>query len=293
MPILLLVVATVFWGASFFSIKIALQEISPISFIFLRFFVASLCMLPSLFYHPTRLTSKDIVGGTQLGLLLGGIMFLQTIGLRTITASVSAFLTGFAVVFVLAIRFVTQKKPPSFLDVATSLTCIFGLALVTKSHGVTWEPGVLYTLGSAFLLALYIYGLAAYAGRGRVLLLTILQMITLALLAGLSALLLEGNVQIPTKTATWTAILFCAVFCSALGFAIQAYAQQHISAFKASMILTLEPVFATFFSWLFLQEALSPSFYIGAAMILGAIVVINWRLQVLDDTNTLTDSGPL
>ena len=279
MPTLLLSLATVFWGVSFILTKIALQEISPLSFIFFRFLIAAVCLLPGLGYQKEKLKRKDMMRGAQLGVLLGGIIFLQTIGLQTITASVSAFLTGFAVVFVLAIRFVVQKKAPCFLDLATALTCVAGLGLVTRSHGLTWEPGVFYTLSCAFFIALYIYALAAYAGNSQILILTLSQMVALTLLAGLAAVSLESKVQIPTQAATWAAILFCAVFCSAVCSGIQAYAQQYLSAFKASMITTLEPVFATIFSCLLLGEVLPFSFYIGASMILGAIGLINWRLK--------------
>lgn len=283
MPTLLLILATVFWGVSLILIKVALQEISPLSFIFFRFLIAALCMLPGLVYLNGKLKRKDLIRGAQLGVLLGGIVCLQTIGLQTITASVSSFLTGFAVVFVLAIRFFVQKKAPRFLDIVTALACVAGLGLVTRSHGLTWEPGVFYTLGCTFFLALYIYTLSAYAGSSQIWVLTLSQMVTLTLLAGLAAVLLESKVQVPTQAATWTAILLCAVFCSAVCFGIQAYTQQYLSAFKASMITVLEPVFATIFSYLLLDEVLPFSFYIGASMILGAIGLINWRLKGFEE----------
>lgn len=282
MPTFLLILATVFWGASFILIKIALQEISPLSFIFFRFLLAAVCLLPGLVYLKGKMNKQDRIRGAQLGLLLGSIMFLQTIGLQTITASVSAFLTGFAVVFVLAIHFVVQKKAPRFLDLVTALTCVAGLGLVTQNHGLSWEPGVWYTLGCAFFIALYTYALSSYAGHSQILILTLSQMITLTLLAGLSAVALESKIQVPTQAATWAAILLCGVFCSAVCFWIQAYAQQYLSAFRASMIGVLEPVFATIFARLLLGEVLPFSFYIGAVMILGAIGLINWRLRGLE-----------
>ncbi len=278
MPTLLLILATIFWGASFIFMKVALQEINPTSFIFFRFCIASLCMLPLAFFKK-GVKRIDLLRGIKLGLLSGSIMFLQTIGLQTITASISAFLTGFAVVFVLAIKFIIQSKMPRFSDIITALVCIAGLGLMTGSHGLTWEPGVLYTLGCAFFVALYAYALSEYVDKNNFIVLTLLQMIVITLVAATFSFVLGINIQIPSKPATWEAILFCAVFCSAAGFWIQAYAQHYLSVFKTSMILTLEPVFATLFSCLVLGEVLHMQFYIGVTMLLGAILFINRRLE--------------
>lgn len=261
--------------------KIALREISPWSFVFFRYLIGTLTMLPSLAILKQKPQRKDLIRGAQLTLLLGGIMLFQTIGLQTIAASLSAFLTGFSVVFILGIRFVTQRKAPRPVDILATLACIVGLGLVTGSHGLSLQPGVLYTLGCALCVALYIHTLSAYAQSSSTLLLTLLQMVGLTCLTGSSTLLLEGELPLPRHTSTWGAILFCGVFCSAICFAIQAYAQKHMSAFKAAAINTLEPVFATIFSYLFLNEVLSAHFYAGAALILGAIVLINWRLESL------------
>lgn len=279
MPTFLLILATVFRGASFILIKIALQEIPPLSFIFFRFLCASIFLLPNIVHLKGKVKKEDVRRGAQLGVLLGGVIFLQTIGLQTITASASAFLTGFAIVFVLAIRCVVQKQAPSFLALVATSTCMAGLGLVTQSQGLSWDPGVYYTLGCAFFFALYIYALATYAGHSQALVLTLLQITVITLLAGLAALSLEGKIHIPTQANTWWATLGCGIICTAVCYGLHTYAQQHLSALKGAMITTLEPVFAAMFARLFFGEVLSFSFYIGAAMILGAIGLINWLLQ--------------
>ena len=150
MPTLLMIIAMMFWSASFIFIKLALQEMHPILFVFYRFSMASLLMLPGLALLKTPLKRQDIVGGAKLGLLMAGMMLFQTIGLQTITASLSAFLTGFSIVFFLVIKFLMQRKLPGLVDLLTSLMCLAGLGLITRSQGLSWEAGVLYTLASAF-----------------------------------------------------------------------------------------------------------------------------------------------
>lgn len=282
MPTLLLILVAIFWGTSYVFIKIALQEISPLSFVFFRFSAATACLLPSLIFLKGKVKKKDLLRGLKLGGLLWSIIFLQTIGLQTIATSVSSFLMGFAVVFVLFIRYFVQKKVPNILDLAASLTCIVGLGLITQSHGVSWEAGVYYTLISAFFVALYTYALSDYAAHSHLLVLTLAQIFMATLLTGVTAAVVECNVQFPVQVATWVAILTCGVLSSIICSWLQAYAQRYMGAFKAYMITTLEPVFATIFSCLLLGETLSFLFYIGAILILGAIGLINWRIKDLE-----------
>lgn len=282
MPTLLFIFVTVLWGTSFIFIKIALQELSPLAFMFFRFLIATVSLVPLLLYEQSKIKRQDLLKGAQLGGLLGTLMFFQTIALQTLNASAGAFLLGFTPVFVLMLRFFVQKKTPNWLDIGATLVCVAGLGLVTQSHGITWQLGVLYMLLSSFFVALYIYAMEAYAGDSSVAVLTLVQMLVLSLLTGVIALVAEGQLPIPIQSSTWAALMACGVLCTSLAFGIQAYAQRYLSAFKLSMLTSLEPVFATIFAYWFLGEVLYPSFYLGAMLILGAIGVINWRLKELE-----------
>ncbi|MEM7055587.1 MAG: DMT family transporter, partial [Bacteroidota bacterium] len=162
MPTLFIIIATLFWGASLPLGKLALQDIHATAFLFFRFSLATISMLPVLVWYKAAFKRRTIIQGVNLGLLQVGIMFLQTLGLKTISPSLSGFLTGFSIVFVLVIRFIIRRRTPSFIDIGSSLTCLIGLALLTRSYGLAWEPGVLYTLSCALFVALYAYALDEY-----------------------------------------------------------------------------------------------------------------------------------
>lgn len=279
MPMLCMMLVTLIWGVSYIFIKISLQEMSPSTFIFFRFLIASVCLLPVFAFYRPKFKRLDVIRGTILGLLLVGINFLQTVGMQTISASLSAFLTGVSIVFVFLIKLIVQKQLPRLLDVGMVLVCVVGLGLVTGSAGVTWEAGVVYTLLCAFFVALHTYVLSDYAAESDALVLTLLQMGVLAVISGFCALAVDGDVRMPTQAATWWALMLCAVLCSTIAFGMQTYAQKYITAFKASVILMLEPVFTTFFAQIMLDEVLRPQFYVGACMILGAIALMNVRLE--------------
>ena len=231
MPTLCMILVTIIWGASYIFIKIALQEMSPSTFIFLRYLIASICMLVVLAFYRPKFKRLDIIRGTILGLLLVAINFFQTVGMQTIGASLSAFLTGTSVVFVLLIKLIVQRKVPKALDLVMVSACVAGLGLVTGGSGVTWETGVLYTLLCAFFVALYTYALSDYAAEGSAFTLTLLQMTVLAVISGFCAFVFDGDLHLPTQTTTQWSLILCAVCCSTIAFGMQTYAQKYISAF--------------------------------------------------------------
>jgi drug/metabolite transporter (DMT)-like permease len=278
MALLQIIIATIFWGASFFFIKLALQEISSASFIFWRFFVAIISMSSLLFFSPLSISFKVIKQGICLGILQLGILFFQTLGLEKISASLSAFLTGFYIVFVLIIRFITQRRPPKAIDIITTMACVIGLSLLTHSFKTTHFASVLYTLIGALCMALYIHLLDGYVTNSSITL-TFVQMATLATSASLLLLLPNNNLQIPTQPITWLSILFCGIFCSTICFWLQNRAQRKLGAFRVSVILMLEPVLGTIFACLILKEKLYLSSYLGIAMILTSIASITLRLK--------------
>ncbi len=274
-----MIFATLIWGASYIFIKIALQEMLPSTFIFLRFLIASILILPTFTFHRPQFKRLDMIRGVILGLLLVGVNLFQTMGMQTISASLSAFLTGISVVFVLLIKLIVQKRLPRILDALIVLACVGGLGLVTGSSEVVWGCGVWYTLVCSFFVALHTYVLSDYASEGDPWVLTLLQMVVMSVVTACFAFVLDGDVCLPTQPATWWALILCAALCSALAFGMQAYAQQYISAFKASIILMLEPIFTVLFARFTLDEVLNAQFCIGASIILAAILLMNVRLE--------------
>jgi drug/metabolite transporter (DMT)-like permease len=58
---------------------------------------------------------------------------------------------------------------------------------------------------------------------------------------------------------------------------LQAMAQRFVSADKAALIYAMEPVFAALFAWLWLAEVLTLQAAIGGAMVVGAVILSEYR----------------
>jgi drug/metabolite transporter (DMT)-like permease len=70
----------------------------------------------------------------------------------------------------------------------------------------------------------------------------------------------------------WGALALTSLLASALAFFVQTYAQRHASPARTALILTSEPVFAGLFAYLLQGDSLDPFGWLGAALIMAAIV---------------------
>src|SRR5207245_11415610 len=155
MPQFALLLTTFIWAATFPATKVALQEISPMAFLLLRFLVSTIAVgvVMVVMRQPLRLNPRTLglAAVASLFLMIGYVT--QTIGLRYTSASNSAFITALYVVFV-----------PLFLGRFTlQLWVALGLALIGR--GLLIRPsaevsvGDFYTLACAVAFALHFISL--------------------------------------------------------------------------------------------------------------------------------------
>ena len=78
----------------------------------------------------------------------------------------------------------------------------------------------------------------------------------------------------PEEGSLWLALGVTSLFATALGFFIQTYAQRHASEARTALILASEPAFAGLFAYILLAETLTALGWLGAALILGSIVLV-------------------
>jgi drug/metabolite transporter (DMT)-like permease len=276
---LLLIFCTLIWGATFVLVKDALANASVFVFLALRFLLATVVLI---FMYGRQLRTAG-ASGLRAGALMGCCMFggyaFQTAGLALTTPSKAAFITGFFVVFVpLLLALFGSRRAPLWVWLG-ALSAFIGLYfLAVPPSGLSaLNRGDLLVLACAFMFALHVISIGHYSVRYSAGALTLIQVAVTTLFTTLCVPIF-ALVRIEQPRLMWTrglivAVVTTGIFATAVAFSLQVWAQQYTSANHAAIIFTLEPVFAGLTSFFFYHERLSARSLLGAALILGGILV--------------------
>ena len=262
---------TAVWGSTFVLIKDVLDDLPAADFLAVRFWIAAAVMLLVLGRRTLALDATARRRGVVLGLLYGVAQLMQTQGLATTPASVSGFITGMYVVLtpVLAAVLLRQRTPVStWLAVALATVGLGVLSL----RGLSAGEGELLTLGAAALYALHIVLLGRWSSSSTALGLSTVQMVVIASVCTFAAL--PGGLSVPASAGGWAAVLYMALVAGAAALVVQTWAQAHMSATRAAIVMTTEPVFAAGFAVLLGGEVLGPRVLVGGVLVLAAMYLV-------------------
>ncbi|AND71169.1 hypothetical protein ATSB10_37150 [Dyella thiooxydans] len=268
---LALVAVTAVWGSTFFLIKDVVQRVAVADFLAVRFVVAALAMTVMFARPLARLPRRQWLQGMALGALYGFAQLLQTTGQIYASASVSGFVTGMYVVFtpLLGTVLLRQRMPP--VTWIAVLLATGGLALLSL-QGFSVNKGVVLVLISAVLYGLHIVGLGQWSRPGDAFALSTVQMLAIAVVCLLATL--PHGPKLPPDRGVWIALIYMALAAGAGAMLVQTWAQAHMPATRAAIVMTLEPVFAAGFAVAFGGESLSWRMLGGGALVLAAMYLV-------------------
>lgn len=276
----LLLVAFV-WGTTFVLVQNAIAFLEPFSFNGVRFFIAAFllgCWLVIFEREQLKkINKKLLISGVIMGLFLFIGYAFQTIGLLHTTSSKAGFITGLSVVMVPVFSFMLLKIKPGFNAVIGVSIATAGLYLLTMTDKVSLNIGDAYVLICAVGFALHIIFTGKYSSKYPALLLTVIQVGTVALLSGIFAFFTENWQQafetgVLIKTNVVTALIVTSLFATALAFFAQTAFQKFTTPTRVALIFAMEPVFAAAAGFMWANERLSFSALTGCLLIFAGMV---------------------
>jgi drug/metabolite transporter (DMT)-like permease len=259
------------WGSTFFMIKDLLDRVPTLDFLAVRFTIASLALVVVAPRARGRLSPVVRRHAVVLGLLYGLAQILQTAGLAHTPASISGFVTGLYVVCtpLLAAAILRTRIPPiTWAAVALATVGLGVLAL----NGFSIGYGELITLASAVLYALHIVGLGAWSSAQDAVGMTILQIMVIAVVCTLATV--HDGIVLPDRSGDWLSVAYMAVVVGAAGLLGQTWAQAHLPPTRSAIIMSMEPVFASFFAVWLGGEDLTTRLLLGGGMVLVAMLAV-------------------
>ena len=287
--VLALLVVTIAWGASFVAMKPAMEKIPVFDFLAIRFTIAAALMVIAKPKVLKAFNGKTLLYGIILGVILGFSYVTQTIGLKLSTAAITSFITGLYVILTPILIWVIFKKKPKSIVALGAILATLGLGFITIKDA-SFDFGQIWTILCALGFAAHIVGLGRWSPGKDVYALTVIQLTTVAVVCWIGAL--PDGYQAPADGEVWFAVLFTAVFATALAFFIQTWAQSIMDASRVAIILTMEVVFAALTSVAVGQEVLSLQTIFGGALMLAAMLMIEWPRKDSDPEELVYEPMP-
>ena len=270
---LALVAIASIWGLTFVMVKDAIGELPTMAFLAYRFIPASLIVAVVFRRQLARMSRDGWRAGAVMGVFLTGGYVFQTLGMEETTASNAGFITGlFVVVTPVLAAVVLRERLPGTVWAAAGLAAI-GLWLLSGAGTEFDTRGDGLVLICSFSLAAHILATAKAVKKHDVGALLAIQLGVVGLVC-LAIGAVAGDLEAPEGGTVWSALIVTSLIASALGFFVQTFAQQHAPPARTALILAAEPAFAGLFGWLLNDERLSATGWLGAALIMTAIVAV-------------------
>ncbi len=280
---LILILVSAIWGFSFVAQRSGMDYVGPYTFNGVRFLLGSLSLLPLYFLQKDRvkLEFSAFKRISLAGLLLGVALFiaasLQQIGMQYTTAANGGFITSLYVVLV-PIFYLFLKRKVGYHIWIGAILAVIGLYFLSVKDGFTINWGDSLVLMSAVFWAIHVMMIGYYAPRFPILLLSIFQFATTAILSLVVAFVYEEVVW--TQIASgYIPIIYGGLFAVGIAYTLQVFAQKKLASEQAAIILSFESAFAMLGGWLLLNEQLGWRSLMGAGLMLIGIVIsqIKWK----------------
>jgi drug/metabolite transporter (DMT)-like permease len=214
-----------------------------------------MAMMPVIYFSNVpgkRLPKKaEFLAGALLGLLMWAGYELQTIGLRSISASLSGLLTGLSVVMVPYISHFFHRKVRSNAVVATFLA-LLGTVLISGFGKVNFGIGAWLTIGCAISFALQISVTDVVISKCDTVRLVFVELAVVAILSFFSLAfstraslgVIASQLADARFPIVFVSLIINALVATTFAFLAQAYAQRRLPATEVGVVLALEPGFA-------------------------------------------------
>lgn len=270
------------WGATFVLVQNAVALLEPFTFNAVRFGLAGLFLIAWLFIFKRNIISslnkKLLLSGFIMGTWLFAGYALQTFGLLYTTSSKAGFITGLSVVLVPLFGFLFLKETPKRFAVFGVGIATIGLYLLTLGDSLALNVGDVLVFFCAISFAAHIVVTGKYTPFYSTLWLTIVQILTVSLLSGISALFFEDWQRVFDSTVMGSfnvmiALVICSFFATAIAFLAQTNFQKFTTPTRVALIFAMEPVFAAITAFFWADERLGAKALIGCLLIFIGMIL--------------------
>ena len=276
--ILLLLLATVIWGSAFIAQSVG-NTIGPFTFQAIRCFLA-VGFLVMVIFILDKIKGRSFLAGWKEkklwggGLLCGLALFtaasLQQVGLVYTDAGKAGFITAMYIVLVPVCGLFFRQKPPLSALLAIGVAVV-GLYLLSCAGVSAINKGDLMVMGCALAFAVQITLVDRFAWDLDGVRLNCIQAFICGAIS-IPFVVFEAPV-LGEVVQYWGPLVFAGVLSMGVAYTLQIIGQKHLEPTPASLIMSLESVFAAIGAWLILKEQMTLNELTGSALVFAAVII--------------------
>ena len=280
---LLLLFASLIWGAAFVAQSMGMEHIGPFTFMAIRSFIGSLSLMPVILLQNRRKKRLGLPDKAQLrsrrtlmragflcGILLTVAANLQQFGIYYTSVGKAGFLTALYILMVPIAGIFMGKRPRPALWPAIGLAAA-GLYLLSIRGDFSIDPADLLLIGGAVVFTAHILAVDHYSPKVSGVALSCLQFLVAGVLSSVAMFLFERP-NIPDILSAWLPLLYAGVLSSGVAYTLQIIGQRLTTPTMASLLMSAESVFALVGGMLLLGESMTPREALGCGLMFIAII---------------------
>ena len=302
---LLLLLTAMIWGTAFVAQRVGMDAIEPITFNAARMWLAAVAIGAVAFLtrrnrqkgqlqkNAEKQIAADGVAGAVTGLgdpaqerrrntLIGGICcgcfltaasLFQQMGIVYTTAGKAGFITALYMLFVPILSFILFKKKNTWLVWTGVLIGVIGMYLLCITDDFSLTYGDMLVCICALLFSCHILCCDHFVRLGNPLFISAIQFTTVAVISSVAAFIAEEPSWQKVISAA-IPILYCGIVSGGIGYTLQMIAQKYTDPTIASLLMSLESVFAVIAGALLLGERMTARELAGCIIMFAAIVLV-------------------
>lgn len=304
---LLLLLTSFIWGSAFVAQSSGMDYVGPYTYNMARNVLAFLFLIPVIYVIGKKKGVTDnagsgtgiddaasgeanwksillpdrttLVGGIYCGLVMAVASSLQQIGITMTTAGKAGFITALYIILVPLMGVFIGKKIPRIIWFCVVLA-MAGFYLLCVKEGFSISKGDILVLFCSVGFSVHIMTIDHFTSKGvDGVKMACIQFAVAAIVMTPVMFALE-NPSVSGLLSAWMTIAYAGILSSGVGFTLQIVAQKDTDPTTATLIMSLESVFAAVSGCLFLNEVLLPKEILGCILVFVAVILAQVPLPV-------------
>lgn len=279
-----LLVASLFWGSTFVAQSVASEAVEPFTFLASRSLLGFVFLIPVSIvkdfvskkngtFKPITKKSLEplIIGGVCCGAALTVASGLQQFGMTGDNSGKAGFITAMYILLVPIFGLFLRKKVNLLTWICVAMGVV-GLYLLCMTDGLTLATSDIFLMICAVAFSVHILIVDHFSPRVDGVKLSLIQFFVVFVLASVLAFAFE-NTSFDTILEAWLPIAYAGILSSGIAYTLQIVGQKYTEPTLASLLMSLESVFAVLTSVVVLWQFPSERELIGSIVMFAAIII--------------------